>query len=274
MWHAGGSSVAYSPHSVPLYRIWPSQGNMILFWGLCITGRHPIVLVLVLLCAIVPYSSFVSNTPVEDLYTGSVLFLTIWFILTLLLILRVALSDPGVIPRRDIAEKLYGQNLSLVDPYSSVSGAVFCHTCQIHRPLDASHCIDCDNCVMGFDHHCVVLNNCIARRNYPYFLGLLFSIFFYTVSFFFQVRFPGSHDVSVPAVMRFIASFSIFLAVLIFIFVFSLMCFHLYLIFCAKTTTKNIIRNRHSDELSIWDRLNGGDALFDLRTRIFIPNEV
>ena len=37
------------------------------------------------------------------------------------------------------------------------------------KPPKASHCMWCNNCVIGFDHHCNLLNNCIGKRNIRYF---------------------------------------------------------------------------------------------------------
>ena len=43
--------------------------------------------------------------------------------------------------------------------------ARFCETCLIERPPMASHCKACDHCVKNFDHHCIWVNNCVAKRN-------------------------------------------------------------------------------------------------------------
>ena len=52
----------------------------------------------------------------------------------------------------------------------------FCETCMILRPKSCSHCNICNNCVHGFDHHCIWLGTCVGIRNYPEFLAFIVSI--------------------------------------------------------------------------------------------------
>mmetsp|Transcript_23901 Transcript_23901/g.32033 ORF Transcript_23901/g.32033 Transcript_23901/m.32033 type:complete len:236 (+) Transcript_23901:1120-1827(+) len=48
-----------------------------------------------------------------------------------------------------------------------------CETCMQDRVPKSSHCSACDHCVVGWDHHCFLLNNCVGRRNYRSFVCFL-----------------------------------------------------------------------------------------------------
>ena len=54
------------------------------------------------------------------------------------------------------------------------------------RAPRCSHCANCDNCVIRFDHHCFWLGNCIGIRNYKFFYFLVFSLI---INCFFQIGF-------------------------------------------------------------------------------------
>ncbi len=51
----------------------------------------------------------------------------------------------------------------------------YCHTCRLFRDksLKIHHCATCDNCIIGFDHHCVFLGTCIGANNHRSFYSFL-----------------------------------------------------------------------------------------------------
>uniref|UniRef100_A0A0E0PCL9 S-acyltransferase n=1 Tax=Oryza rufipogon TaxID=4529 RepID=A0A0E0PCL9_ORYRU len=65
---------------------------------------------------------------------------------------------------------------------------------DIHQPPRTKHCHDCDKCVLQFDHHCVWLGTCIAKRNYCRFWWYIFEqtvLTVWTVAFYIQFFYLG-----------------------------------------------------------------------------------
>ena len=57
-----------------------------------------------------------------------------------------------------------------------------CNTCDIKRKPKSTHCRVCNNCVIGFDHHCVFVNQCIGKRNIRAYMGLLLLCYIFALS--------------------------------------------------------------------------------------------
>lgn len=190
--------------------------NRIRCWGYCVTGPPQIdvpynfcawfcILGPSVVCMCLPYLWHISVA----------LPLTILFLLctTVVSLLLTQCSDPGIIPRKDLQQLVHGldgqvavatgmreagssspqlpspavSNTYVPDPHEEdpesqlteeqeARGYRWCRTCKVVRPARASHCRDCDNCVLTFDHHCPFVNNCVGQRNYRFFSALLVSV--------------------------------------------------------------------------------------------------
>ena len=88
----------------------------------------------------------------------SVIVLKISSILLFVFFVKTGFTDPGFVRRRP-------------DPIMlrDYEGPWYCRkdmvTLREKDEKNIRHCIDCGLCVEGYDHHCVVVGNCIGRRN-------------------------------------------------------------------------------------------------------------
>jgi len=62
----------------------------------------------------------------------------------------------------------------------------FCDICKIYVniQLKTTHCVDCDICIEGFDHHCPWTSKCIGKGNYITFHIFVCSVFTIIIYFF------------------------------------------------------------------------------------------
>jgi len=189
--------------SCRVYEIWPGQ-NRFCCKGKCIFGRASdckyilitwgiILIFTILYCVIIVPTLITSKTLFIPIFSG------VFFLLTIIFFLLTSLSDPGIIPRKEMFE-LFGPvpeqyTLKIIEEYlkQDLMPTIdklnelhrtfkFCTTCRIHRPPRASHCTYCDNCIEVFDHHCSFIGNCVGKRNYRYFVAFLMFLVLYGLS--------------------------------------------------------------------------------------------
>mmetsp|Transcript_66594 Transcript_66594/g.124273 ORF Transcript_66594/g.124273 Transcript_66594/m.124273 type:complete len:407 (-) Transcript_66594:53-1273(-) len=194
----------------PLWQVWPTRSKFFCN-GFCMTGGETelgitsfwsVPNLCVWTCIMAPcsvYFGWVFPTLLQEgSYALPLATLAVFFLATGFL-LATCCSDPGVLPRREvILATRSGDTLEhalgydpLAKSYCGPDGKIprgvlpvelsslgyrWCRTCRIVRPPRASHCPDCDNCVLRYDHHCPFVNNCVGQRNYHFFFGFVTSV--------------------------------------------------------------------------------------------------
>lgn len=91
---------------------------------------------------------------------GLTLLVFISYILLLTTLIWTGFTDPGHLARTDKQDELV---------YS-------CEICNTIDEDDVRHCGACGICIKGYDHHCIVVGNCIGEKNITgfYLMGLMF----------------------------------------------------------------------------------------------------
>ena len=93
--------------------------------------------------------------------------------------LTTSLINPGL-PTKE----LFLENFKMAK--SGLENYVICKKCKVIMDLDkgTEHCVDCDICIMGNDHHCQWTSKCIGKNNlllFKIFLKLLFINILYII---------------------------------------------------------------------------------------------
>lgn len=174
---------------------------------------------------------------------------SILYILQILLMIIGGFTDPGILPRQN-KDYFYRTNKQILKYV--INGHMysinFCYTCSLFRPPRTSHCSICDNCIEGFDHHCLWLGTCIGKRNYKYFYFLLFtlnlsSIFqiFYSLYYFlFQVKKIKSKEKYNHTILWGLSLILLYDLLFIIFFIGKLFIVHTFFIFKNITFYENI----------------------------------
>ena len=103
------------------------------------------------------------------LIIGGIVYLVFFVTYTL-----TCIMDPGIITP-DYYMENYDVDKMKLENYR------ICKKCNAIRDLDrgVEHCIDCDICIIGNDHHCPWSSKCVGKKNISMFRLFIFSIFFH-----------------------------------------------------------------------------------------------
>ena len=125
----------------------------------------------ILFCCIFPFCFIIDNSIFQRVlylvYLGS-------FILFLGIYVFLIFSNPGILENKN---KKFNEILD-----SGENLLNYCCVCKIKFKRNSKHCVICNKCCEGFDHHCSWVNNCIGRKNYALFYIFLYISFFQLIS--------------------------------------------------------------------------------------------
>eukprot|EP00667_Euglena_gracilis_P003610 EG_transcript_3622 len=179
-------------------------------------------------------------------------------------------SDPGIYCKLDDAKLCSGDR-----PIGQTS----CYLCRAFVDKSSKHCRNCNKCVVGFDHHCKWLNNCIGARNYRTFftfmtstlVTVIFQLGVLTYQFIDSFLSPEHYDLRFReyyggnvVVFQVIIAVTGVLAIVTVALLGRLFVFHIMLIMQKKTTYEWILeqreKKRQREEQKDFLRLNQGAA--------------
>jgi len=119
--------------------------------------------------------------------------------------------------------------LESLDP--AKDGGITC-ICMKKTQVSTRFCQICRKSVKGLDHHCVWLNTCVGKRNYPLFFALILTgtvLYFYQCAVGCLILFHWNDDVNISLTIFLV--FQSVVALMTACLIASLLCFHIYLLF-------------------------------------------
>ena len=79
-------------------------------------------------------------------------------------------SQPGYLKR------INSEQNSLLSLLKKMEAERVCPTCELVQQSMAVHCTACNRCIVDFDFHSILVNNCISRNNRHFLISFLVSL--------------------------------------------------------------------------------------------------
>jgi len=167
---------------------------------------------------------------------------------------RTIASEPGYVP-----VEFYLEHENVSEANRMV--IKMCSKCQRPKPPRTHHCRACGRCILKMDHHCPWVNNCVAFRNYKFFVLFVtylpvacFTVIVLCIPYLISIDYTKTFDmwkIQVFAVVAVCALFGLSLS--------GFAGVHYSLIWRNETTIENFDRER-SEAKARLDRRRGRET--------------
>ena len=151
----------------PLQKETKSKKNIIIAFFFQIASAF------ILLCFLFPYIIINKNNII--LYSFFLWGYILYTIIFMILYIKLIFMDPGRSKKFITIENI---RQIMKQKEVKINLIKYCPKCLVRKAKNLRHCVICDECCEGFDHHCYWVNNCIGKKNYYYFIAFLFFSFF------------------------------------------------------------------------------------------------
>ena len=98
--------------------------------------------------------------------------------------------------KQNLNEEIYLYENEIINDKLNNENYIFCKFCNKIKFIRSSHCRTCEICILGRDHHCPYIANCVGINNYQYFFNFLIwgiiDIFLVVLFFiYFLFKYPN-----------------------------------------------------------------------------------
>ncbi|CAD8103914.1 unnamed protein product [Paramecium sonneborni] len=237
-------------HQHKLYEIWPGKNRFYLSGRIMIGPQTDFGPNIFTWCGLILLPIFFTYSNGHQIWEANQLLFICTLLLaflTLFFLFLTQFTEPGIIPRKNIFEIMNIQ-------WDTESAWPMCETCSIKKPPGSSHCKQCDNCILMFDHHCPFVNNCIGKRNYKYFALFLASLLMQGLSILVSLSKINPEETN--GFTDFLLIIVCFISAIIGVF-----CFFHLIVILSGSTTRQIIK--HLEPTNSFDWIGRSQSLFD-----------
>lgn len=187
------------------------------------------------------------------------------FFLSLMNYLSASLMNPGYLTKEIVgqmkADAFYKEELE------DNGEKCYCYLCNMDRPLRCRHCPKCNKCVMVFDHHSNILQNCVGHRNYKCYFGFISLFCVYSIITSILILMSQIDTLCIICLIYFV----------IVAFVFLCRVYYNMILLLTNTTESESLKNKLEERIfkrhgkRFLNKFNTGNASGNIRCR-FGPN--